>query len=879
MLLRCAHSVDIALPRAVVENFRSRFALANRTLAGMRTQAYTLYSAKMALSNAQIEALIQDVSLKPSRLNVPFQVSASYGATAARTVTGGWHIPVDILLYFILFLASVSTGTYYLIPFLWRLLGLLFSASLKQPFFVSLGLLLVYHFFRKLVQWADRNDIARYKVVLPFLVLTFITLPIFWLGQLDFPTADAKPPWIHYNYTCFNGYPGIAGNCRPHGAYDRPLTFPFVTFEPKPVMYFGGNTTQQFPLYENERLLKTPKHPLLQDSVCDLVLLGPYVPNGYPTVAAKNPTNEFNAFVTRYTVQNPSEHFGIKPHFALTTSVDRLLRLIQQPTEVTKKDWLQAQAPRGWQRASRVLNNGFKYEYPYSLRKLFIKSEKLMNVIDGHFEPTNARVISAAQTENNCILGPYIMMVTDLIKTAKRALNEEFVYCPGYSLQQMGQMVHDIIDDGFTHFLCIDKSKFDLSVTPEALEFEHSLYRRLLPPKPEVDQMLRAQIQKPAMGQFFLCPNLHGRRNSGDPNTTLGNTLLCALTARQTLDDMMHCNSTTTHVIFAYGDDMVIFSKETWTIESMQDFCDRQLTNYGFINSLYYTTDPAQIDFISCRLFPVQRQLTQQHRLMPQVNDTEDPEWCETFLFIPTYGKCIPKLFWSTASTAKTKAVEHAYQLVSQMVHMMPTDFIYALGHAVIDKLPKLPNMTNPFTTVLNYVTTDNNWFYRTYTGITTIYRKSIRAGAFELARYGCTEDQLIDIVKSYGHDVTKRVAPLDLPTSMIQRDVNGHETVKIRQPDTLHPCYHPAPKYVTPEVDLLAPWYGGPDYADDKTNSCHQPASFFRTQKPAPPSTFYGSKPTGTFGSEQTSACDIQNKETCLKYRGPPCNVDQNQQ
>jgi hypothetical protein len=226
-------------------------------------------------------------------------------------------------------------------------------------------------------------------------------------------------------------------------------------------------------------------------------------------------------------------------------------------------------------------------------RQAFVKREKLLKRVGDRVLDFDPRVIMATSVHNNALLGPYIYALQEAFRAVWSPDTDTFFSC-GYTNVVVGEYVHRAFDDGFCFAFVLDKSRFDQCITTRALEVEFQIYESILKPTTRARQMLYAQLNTigyTPQGCRFECP---GRRKSGDPNTSLGNTLLCVLAARHTLDSLhMHAR------IMALGDDMVVFARTN----CFQDFVDHQ-SAFGFATKGYVTSEPVDIVYMSSHPLP-----------------------------------------------------------------------------------------------------------------------------------------------------------------------------------------------------------------------------------------------------------------------------------
>lgn len=208
--------------------------------------------------------------------------------------------------------------------------------------------------------------------------------------------------------------------------------------------------------------------------------------------------------------------------------------------------------------------------------KFFIKSEKLVNKPNKELVP---RGISPRSPRYNAHLGPYIKKVEKVIYKDINKLFGQITICKGLNSRQRGRALRanwDMFDKPVA--IGIDASRFDQHVSEQALKWEHSVYCTYFRHHPELEALLRRQLDN----RFVCYLQNHkiefrrkGMRCSGDMNTSLGNCLL--------MSSMVHsyCRGRFTKFqLVNDGDDCVLFieSKELHKVATLHEF----MTDFGF---------------------------------------------------------------------------------------------------------------------------------------------------------------------------------------------------------------------------------------------------------------------------------------------------------
>jgi hypothetical protein len=168
---------------------------------------------------------------------------------------------------------------------------------------------------------------------------------------------------------------------------------------------------------------------------------------------------------------------------------------------------------------------GWCKKYPWL--KAFVKMEKV--------KPDKApRCIQPRDPVYNIRLGTYIKPIEHRIyKAIDSIFGDGPTVIKGYNVERIGRIMRGKWKS-FNNPVAIglDAVKFDMHVSKEALEWEHSVYQSIYRCK-ELAKLLRHQVYQRGGARCkdgHLSYKVVGRRASGDMNTALGNCLLmCAM--------------------------------------------------------------------------------------------------------------------------------------------------------------------------------------------------------------------------------------------------------------------------------------------------------------------------------------------------------------
>lgn len=210
-----------------------------------------------------------------------------------------------------------------------------------------------------------------------------------------------------------------------------------------------------------------------------------------------------------------------------------LKRLPSLPTVWTNEQFVRSYTgskAKRYQRASERLGaTGPKRSYGYW--KTFIKAE----FYDGSSKNNPCpRLIQPRSPEYNVLVGRFLRPAEKLIYKAIDRVYKHHVVLKCDSPWQRAETIRSYWGE-FRNpvFVGLDASRFDQHVSPEALEYEHSVYNAIFN-DPELREYLSWQIENVGYAsspEFEIRYQSRGVRGSGDMNTALGNVLLmCAIT-------------------------------------------------------------------------------------------------------------------------------------------------------------------------------------------------------------------------------------------------------------------------------------------------------------------------------------------------------------
>jgi len=322
-------------------------------------------------------------------------------------------------------------------------------------------------------------------------------------------------------------------------------------------------------------------------------------------------------------------------------------------------DWVDSLEPAS--RRVLQLESDNILEYPIGTRLAAAKDEKLVTHLQGVSTPCADRLVSAVGFSSHQYIGPTVKAAVNSLASVfsespssvlDTSTRFPFIPCLHLDRVVLGEIFHTVNQE-YPYWRSMDASAFDACVTSPACKFELEFSQSC-----GVDMAFSAAMSEQPLA--FLRTRHHvsfrrrrAARNSGDSNTSSGNTLL---SGTHTAYIYRGCDVK----IFAFSDDIAIASRVPFSNLLLHDGSYATPDRVVHEHSLYgfemrvQDSDIYGIQFLSAR--PV-----------PAVVDES-----ETFVLEPQIGKCLPKLFYSSSWLA------HAYP--SAFLHSLADSAGYAFS-------------------------------------------------------------------------------------------------------------------------------------------------------------------------------------------------------
>jgi hypothetical protein len=232
----------------------------------------------------------------------------------------------------------------------------------------------------------------------------------------------------------------------------------------------------------------------------------------------------------------------------------------------------------------------------WTLRSSFLKMENLLYRTLCGVKEKAPRFISGAEAQFICLVGPWMMACQDRLKRSWTI--EHFVtFTSGKTNEDIGKEAGNHLEKSVFED---DISVFDSSVCRELLLFEHKLFDSWGAPR-AVSMLIKNNVDTRGRTKWGYRYKVKGTRKSGDPYTSLGNSILNGLMHYYIYK--VHYGLTTSQAMkglkmFVAGDDNLGFCSSPnvpWVAYMLR---------FGFDSEAMYRQSIFEAEFCSCRIYP-----------------------------------------------------------------------------------------------------------------------------------------------------------------------------------------------------------------------------------------------------------------------------------
>jgi hypothetical protein len=237
-----------------------------------------------------------------------------------------------------------------------------------------------------------------------------------------------------------------------------------------------------------------------------------------------------------------------------------------------------------------------------TMRKVFIKREKLLKQKGDDVSDYTPRVVSGTCDLANCLLGPWIQAFQ---KKLTRIWDSTFPiwYTGACNALELGKIGHLFNVAGFLYEN--DFSRFDASISSFALDFEIEIYKHF-GIYGDALAVLLAQGTARSFTHFGYQFDKIAGRNSGDPNTSLGNALLNALVTFMVYKSLAArfgytlLFDTSDFQMVVNGDDSIVRCRYDFPL----DLIEQEFLKYGFKAKSKKRATIWDVEYCSGRFYP-----------------------------------------------------------------------------------------------------------------------------------------------------------------------------------------------------------------------------------------------------------------------------------
>jgi hypothetical protein len=322
------------------------------------------------------------------------------------------------------------------------------------------------------------------------------------------------------------------------------------------------------------------------------------------------------------------------------------------------------------------------FSYPYnkdiSIYSCFVKDETYPNGdIDGNIIQKDPRNINDPEKLIVVEIAPWIKAFANKLKESWNNSNSLF-YSSGQNGVGIGKFfAHwqsqfgDSLQASETDF-----SRWEKTLSQELIAIELSIYEKFIPPefKKRIMRYLRTQMTSMVFSKFGDVLQLAGQRKSGDPNTSVGNTLLnmfIHVFCYEHFNLLPHRD----FAMVALGDDNATVFKAGKISDKIANgmvslFCQFGLDpKFKIVNSLY------QMEFCSGILFPI--------RLI----NAKDLEMQRSYILVPKFVRWLSKI-GLCSDLGKETPEQRIYSILLGQNHLREFNY-YKPYFKLVDELVK----------------------------------------------------------------------------------------------------------------------------------------------------------------------------------------------
>jgi len=228
-------------------------------------------------------------------------------------------------------------------------------------------------------------------------------------------------------------------------------------------------------------------------------------------------------------------------------------------------------------------------------------------------------------------LGPYCYAMTGVIF---HQLPNTYLGACGTNSLQNGEWIRRSVEEGFTYGVSVDRTNYDGTINLAALQVEYDIFNMIKPMNRFEREAFQSQYKTVGYTQYGDRYITIGRVRSGDPNTSLGNTLLSFISTHDTMVKLVGLGN---FRLAGQGDDLLILTKIPFNPEKYRDM---QLRDFGLIAKVSRQSQhPADFEFLSSHVLPAY--YTSESNLADG-GIHHSTVWAMT----PLIGKSLPKVYY-----------------------------------------------------------------------------------------------------------------------------------------------------------------------------------------------------------------------------------------